>query len=60
MGFCIISDMVPGDWIGIFIIDNIGNVKIGSALDARRDGGGFLVGIVLERVAVWTLRCCIP
>lgn len=51
--FCIVSNMVHNIWIGILII---GDGNISSALDARGDGGGFLVA--LERTVIWTL--CIP
>lgn len=53
IAFCIVSNMVHKSWIGILII---GDVNISSALDARGDGGEFLVA--LGRMAIWTV--CIP
>lgn len=55
VALCIISDIVHICWVGILIV---GDVDMGSALDAKRDGGEFLVA--LERLAMWTLCYCIP
>ena len=49
IAFCIVSNMVHKFWVGILII---GDVNVSSALDARGDGGEFLVGS--GRMATWT------
>ena len=51
--FYIVSNIVYRGWVGILIVED---AKMGSALDARRNGGEILVG--LERVAMWTFCCC--
>lgn len=54
----IVSDMVHKRWVGIFIV---GDLDMGSALDARGDGGdGRKFLVALERLAMWTLCCCVP
>ena len=58
IAFRIVSDMVHKSWVGILIV---GDVDLGSALNARGDGGdGGEVLVALERLAMWTLCCCIP
>lgn len=42
MALCIVSNMVHMGWIGIFVI---GDMDMGSALDARGDGGNILVAL---------------
>ncbi len=58
IAFRIVSDMVHKSWVGILIV---GDVDLGSALYARGDGGDRgEVLVALERLAMWTLCCCIP
>lgn len=47
IALCIFLDIVRIRWVDIFIV---GDICMGSALDARRDGRGILVA--LERLAM--------